>query len=101
LEANRDIVAAIPIDGVELTYSTIVSGQYPGTRKLYIYIKKAHVGHIPNLDHFLAEYFSASAWGQHGYLTRLGLAPTGEAEFTQTLATVKNMTVLTASVLRE
>jgi phosphate transport system substrate-binding protein len=101
LEANRDIVAAIPLNGVELTYNTIVSGRYPGTRKLYIYIKKARVGHIPHLDQFLAEYFSASAWGQDGYLTRMGLAPTGEAEFTQTLATVKNMTVLAASALGE
>ena len=53
LRGVRDRTASSP------TYDNIASGKYPGSRPLFIYIKKQHVGVIPGLDKFVAEYVSA------------------------------------------
>ncbi|MCT8000255.1 phosphate ABC transporter substrate-binding protein, partial [Sphingomonas sanguinis] len=45
--------------------------RYPGSRLLYIYVKKAHLDAIPGLRRFLALY--AQNWGAGGPLTRRGL----------------------------
>ena len=49
---------ASPIDGVEPTFEDIAAGKYPGARPLFFYVKKEHVGVIPGIDKFVAEYVS-------------------------------------------
>ena len=61
----------IAINSVVPTYETIASYKYFGARPLFIYVKSAHVGVIPGLKEFVAEY--ASAWNPDGYLKRRGL----------------------------
>lgn len=68
---NAGKVRGIAIQGVEPTYETIASGEYPGARKLYIYIKKAHIGKIPGLQEYVKEFVSAGTEGS--YLAPLGL----------------------------
>jgi phosphate transport system substrate-binding protein len=63
----------VKIDGIEPTYDNISGGKYKGARDLYIYLKKQHVGVIPGLDKFVAEYVSDKAIGEDGYLTKKGL----------------------------
>ncbi len=75
LEENGAKLKAASIEGVDPTYEAISGGKYKGARKLYVYIKKAHVGVIPGLDKFVAEYTSAKALGEDGYLARKGLVP--------------------------
>ncbi len=70
---NKEKVKSILIDGVEATYEDIASGRYPGSRSLFIYVKKAHVGVIPGIKEFLAEYASPKAIGENGYLVDKGL----------------------------
>jgi phosphate transport system substrate-binding protein len=71
LEENANRVRGIPLEGVNPTYQSISTFQYPGARPLYIYVKGEHVGIIPGLKEFLAEY--AKAWGDKGYLVKRGL----------------------------
>jgi len=71
LEENRDAVDGLPLDGIAPTYETIAEGRYPGSRPLFIYVKKAHLGAIPGLRPFLATF--AGLWGPEGPMVRKGL----------------------------
>ncbi|MDQ1230926.1 substrate-binding domain-containing protein [Sphingomonas sp. SORGH_AS_0879] len=71
LEENRQTVNGVTIDGVAPTYDAIAADRYPGSRPLYIYVKKAHLDAIPGLRRFLTLY--AANWGANGPLTRRGL----------------------------
>ncbi len=73
LEENLNKVKGISIEGALPTYETIVSGDYKVARPLFIYIKKQHVGVIPGLAEFVAEYTSEKAMGEDGYLAAKGL----------------------------
>src|SRR3546814_12369837 len=39
LDANKDKIKAVPVQGVAPTYATIADGSYPGSRPLFIYVK--------------------------------------------------------------
>ena len=73
LEENAAKIKGVSIEGVEPTYENISGGKYKGARDLYVYVKKAHVGVIPGLDKFVAEYVSEKAMGADGYLASKGL----------------------------
>jgi phosphate transport system substrate-binding protein len=61
LEQNAARVRGMTLGGVVPTYQTISTYQYPGARPLYLYVKGEHVGVIPGLKEFLAEYSRAGA----------------------------------------
>ena len=73
LEENAAKLKGVAIEGADPTYENISSGKYKGARDLYIYIKKAHVGAVPGLDRFVAEFVSDKALGEDGYLADKGL----------------------------
>ncbi len=73
LEENTAKLTGILIEDVEPTYENISAGKYKGARDLYIYVKKQHVGVVPGLDKFVAEYVSEKAMGEDGYLASKGL----------------------------
>jgi phosphate transport system substrate-binding protein len=73
LEENGAMIKGIKIEGVEPTYETISSGEYKVSRPLYVYAKKAHVGVVPGMAEFVAEYVSDKAIGADGYLADKGL----------------------------
>ena len=50
------------------------------SRSLFFYVKKEHVGKIPGIEEFVAEFTSDEAWGDEGYLAEKGLIPLPEAE---------------------
>jgi phosphate transport system substrate-binding protein len=80
LEENVSRIEGSFIDGVEPTFDNIASGKYPVSRPLFIYAKKAHMGVIPGLREFLAEYVSDRSMGTEGYLADKGLIPLSPAE---------------------
>jgi phosphate transport system substrate-binding protein len=82
LDENRDQIQGAFINGVEPTFDTIASKQYPVSRPLFIYVKKAHVGVIPGIQEFVAEFASNKATGEDGYLSDLGLIPAPAAQRT-------------------
>jgi phosphate transport system substrate-binding protein len=78
LDQNADKIQGSRIDGVEPTFDSIASGDYPVSRSLYFYVKKAHVGTIPGIGEYVAEFTSDKAWGPEGYLADKGLIPLPE-----------------------
>src|SRR5690606_8507503 len=42
LEENEDRISGIALEGVVPTFESIASGEYPASRPLYVYVKKAH-----------------------------------------------------------
>lgn len=77
---NRDKLKDVRLDGVESGLQTIGDGSYPLSRPLYVYIKNAHRGVIPNLDAFVNDYVDDEALMPEGYLAERGLVALPEAE---------------------
>ena len=75
LDQNTDKVQGTKIDGVAPTFEDISSGAYPVSRSLYFYVKKEHVGTIPGIPEYVAEFVNEKAWGPDGYLADKGLIP--------------------------
>jgi len=80
LDQNADKLQGHKVDGVEPTFENIASGDYGVSRSLFIYAKKEHVGVIPGMAEFIAEYTSEGAWGPEGYLADKGLIPLPDAD---------------------
>ena len=80
LDQNSDKVQGSIIGGVAPEFDSIADGSYPISRSLYFYVKKAHVGSIPGIKEYLAEFTSEKAWGPDGYLSDKGLIPMPDAE---------------------
>jgi phosphate transport system substrate-binding protein len=78
LDQNTDKIQGSKIEGVAPTFDSIASGDYPVSRSLYFYVKKAHVGTIPGIGEYVAEFTSEAAWGPEGYLADKGLIPLPE-----------------------
>ena len=79
-DQNRDKVKAHTIEGVKDEIEEISSGRYPIARDMYFYVKGQHIGVIPGLKEFVAEYVSEKAFGKDGYLSDKGLIPLPDAE---------------------
>jgi phosphate transport system substrate-binding protein len=94
LDQNSDKVQGSLVDGQEPSFEAIADGLYPVSRPLYFYVKKAHVGTIPGINEYLAEFTSEKAWGEEGYLSDKGLIPMPEEERKKISSDVKNLTVL-------
>jgi len=75
LDQNSDTIQGAQIDGNEPTFDSIADGSYPVSRPLYFYVKKAHIGVIPGITEYLAEFTSNKAFGEEGYLTEKGMIP--------------------------
>ena len=80
LEQNADKIVGAKINGVAPTYKTIADASYPISRSLYFYVKNAHVGTIPGIKEFVAEFTSDKAWGPEGYLADKGLIALPDAD---------------------
>jgi phosphate transport system substrate-binding protein len=94
LDQNTDKIQGAYIDGNPPTFENIASGKYPLSRPLFFYVKKAHVGVIPGIKEYLAEFTSEKAWGKDGYLSEKGLIPLPDAERKQVSENVKAMKTL-------
>jgi phosphate transport system substrate-binding protein len=75
LDQNADRIQGSRIGGVEPSFENIASGKYGISRSLFFYVKKSHVGQVPGLKEFIAEFTSESAFGDEGYLADKGLIP--------------------------
>jgi len=76
---NLDTLQDVSIGGVHPNADTIASGDYPVSRPLFVYVKNAHRGVIPNLQEFVEEFVSEDAMGPGGYLSERGLVPLADA----------------------
>jgi phosphate transport system substrate-binding protein len=80
LEENRNTLQGSLVEGIAPEFDDITSGRYPVSRSLYFYVKKAHVGVIPGIKEYVAEFMSPKALGEEGYLAAKGLIPLHKGE---------------------
>ncbi len=95
LEQNKDKVKAATVEGVEPNYENISSGKYPIARPLFFYVKKGHIGLIPGIVEYVAEFTSEKAFGEEGYLADKGLIPLPEDERKKVTAEAKQLKSIT------
>ncbi len=100
LEENSNLIKDVAIDGVEATYDTVASGEYKVARPLFVYAKKQHVGVIPGMAEFVAEYVSDKAIGEEGYLTDKGLIALPGEESKKSAASAISMEILKVDGLK-
>ena len=94
LDQNMDKIQGSLIDGQEPSFDNIAQGRYPISRPLYFYVKKTHVGVVPGMEEYLAEFSSVRAWGEDGYLADKGLIPMPKDEQQQVAADISKLTPL-------
>ena len=80
LDQNADKIQGALVDGVAPEFEAIASGKYRVSRSLYFYVKQQHVGMVPGIEEFVAEFTQESTWGEEGYLVDKGLIPLPDAE---------------------
>ncbi len=95
LDQNSDVVQGSMVDGEAPTFENIADGKYPVSRPLFFYVKKAHVGTIPGIAEYLAEFTNEKTWGSEGYLADKGMIPMPDAERQQFASDVKNLKPMT------
>jgi phosphate transport system substrate-binding protein len=93
-ENNRDKIAVASVNGVQPTLQTIAKGEYPFSRPLFIYVKKAHMGQIPGLNEFVSFSLSPAMIGPNGAAVKKGLIPMPNPEAQAVRAAVKAGKVL-------
>lgn len=94
LDQNSDKVHGSIIDGETPTFDAIADGSYPVSRPLFFYVKNAHVGVIPGMKEYIAEFTSEKAFGDEGYLTDKGLIPQPTADRKKFRSAGENLTKL-------
>lgn len=95
LDQNADKLKGSTMGGVEPTFDNIASGDYPVSRSMYFYIKKAHVDVVPGIMEYAAEFVSEAASGEEGYLTEKGLIPLPSDAHEDNAAKVTSQAVMT------
>ncbi len=80
LDQNADKLKGATINGTMPEFEEIAAGNYPVSRSLFFYVKQQHVGVIPGIKEFVAEFTSENAWGPDGYLVDKGLIPLPDAD---------------------
>ena len=94
LEQNEDKVQGSFVDGVEPSFESIANGRYSVARPLFFYVKKAHVGVIPGLKEYIAEFTRDSTWGPEGALADRGLIPMPDGERAAVTRQAADLTVM-------
>ncbi|MGR3713592.1 MAG: substrate-binding domain-containing protein [Shimia sp.] len=80
---NTDKLIVATMDDVVPSTETVASGEYPVSRPLFFYVKKAHLGVIPGLQEYLDFFVSDDMAGPDGPLAEYGLVSDPELAKTQ------------------
>ena len=84
-ENNTDKLKVATMGGIAPSTETIASGEYPVSRPLFFYIKKAHLGVIPGLQEYADFFVSNEIAGPSGPLANYGLVSDPELSATQSM----------------
>lgn len=79
-ENNADKLKVATVSGVVPTAASIAKGEYPVSRPLFFYVKKAHLGVIPGLKEYVEFFISDQMVGPDSPLVEYGLVPAPDAE---------------------
>lgn len=79
-------LAAVSLDGAAPSIKTVNGGSYPGSRPVFLFIKRDHLEITPGLRAFVQTVVEERTSGVRGYLTDIGLVPLSEEERNQVSA---------------
>ena len=82
---NTDKLQVATMNGIVPSTESIASGEYPVSRPLYFYVKKAHLGVIPGLKDYISFFVSDDMAGPDGPLAEYGLVSDPELAATQAM----------------
>jgi len=82
-ENNTDKLQVATMSGVVPSTESIAAGDYPVSRPLFFYIKKAHIGVIPGLKEYAEFFVMDEVAGPDGPLAEYGLVSDPELAATQ------------------
>jgi phosphate transport system substrate-binding protein len=93
-ENNKDKLRVATVSGVVPTVESVAQGEYPVSRPLFFYIKKAHIGVIPGLKEYATFFVSDKIDGPKGPLVKDGLVPLPATELKTVQAVVQKGEVI-------
>ena len=79
-ENNADKLKVATVNGIVPSTETIASGEYPVSRPLFFYVKKAHLGVIAGLKEYVEFFTSDDMIGPDSPLAEYGLVAAPDAE---------------------
>lgn len=79
-ENNADKLKVATVSGIAPSVETVASGEYPVSRPLFFYVKKAHLGVIPGLKEYVEFFLDDQMIGADSPLAAYGLVPAPDAE---------------------
>jgi len=94
LDQNRDYLQGSIIDGKQPEFEAIAAGDYPVSRPLFFYVKKAHIGTVPGIKDYMKTFTSEAAFGTDGYLSERGLIPLPDGKRKEVVNTVSTLKTL-------
>ncbi|KQZ80879.1 phosphonate ABC transporter substrate-binding protein [Mesorhizobium sp. Root157] len=79
-ENNADKLKVATVGGISPSVETIAKGEYPVSRPLYFYVKKAHLGVVPGLKEYVDFFLDDQMVGPDSPLAEYGLVAAPDAE---------------------
>ncbi|HWK63990.1 MAG TPA: substrate-binding domain-containing protein [Rhizobiaceae bacterium] len=79
-ENNADKLKVATVNGITPSTETIASGEYPVSRPLFFYVKKAHLGVVPGLKEYVEFFLDDQMIGPDSPLAEYGLVAAPDAE---------------------
>ncbi len=98
LDQNSDTLQRAELSGVVPTFDAIGDGSYKASRALYFYVKHQHLGVVPGVEKYMAEWLKH--WGDDGILADAGMIPLGAEEAAEMKARMTDLPVLVAADLK-
>ena len=98
LDQNSDTLQGAIISKTAPTFENIASNNYSVSRALYYYVKHQHIGVVPGIKEYMAEW--TKHWGDEGALSDAGMIPMPKSERAKYKSAMTNLPVLTAADLK-
>ena len=99
LDQNSDTLQGAVISKTAPTFENIAGNNYSVSRALYYYVKHQHIGVVPGMKEYMAEW--TKHWGNDGVLSDAGMIPMPKSERAKFKAAMTNLPVLTAADLKK
>ena len=98
LDQNSDTLQGAVISKTAPTFENIAGNNYSVSRALYYYVKHQHIGVVPGVKEYMAEW--TKHWGNDGVLSDAGMIPMPKLERDKFKAAMTNLPVLTTADLK-
>jgi len=99
LDQNSDTLQGAVISKTAPTFENIAGNNYSVSRALYYYVKHQHIGVVPGMKEYMAEW--TKHWGDEGALSDAGMIPMPKSERAKYKAAMTNLPVLSAADLKK